>query len=257
MTISRRGAIKTLAASVPVFRLKPEATSSKESSPSKKGSRGFRLQAEDPSPALLAAIAEVVLPSEADRIARPAGRSCATTCASGRARPAAIRGSRTPRASSCWGIRRWRTGARARCAAPPASALITTCTRPPTARTLDASKKNRWGDPLPAIRHVLDEATRGRAAATREHIVGVFNQLAKGNNWRVLNVSEGGYLDHPAGGCRMGTDAATSVCDSTGRTHDHENLFVVGAPTLPTGGCTNATLTFVALVLRSANHIAG
>ena len=126
-----------------------------------------------------------------------------------------------------------------------------------SALTLDASKKNRWGDPLPAIRHVLDEATRGRAAATREHIVGVFNQLAKGNNGRVLNVSEGGYLDHPAGGCRMGTDAATSVCDSTGRTHDHENLFVVGAPTLPTGGCTNATLTFVALVLRSANHIAG
>ena len=28
------------------------------------------------------------------------------------------------------------------------------------------------------------------------------------------------------------------------------------APTLPTGGCTNATLTFVALALRSAERIA-
>ena len=54
----------------------------------------------------------------------------------------------------------------------------------------------------------------------------------------------------------MGTDPATSVCDSFGRTHDHENLFVVGAPTLPTGGCTNGTLTFVALTLRSAERIA-
>ena len=54
----------------------------------------------------------------------------------------------------------------------------------------------------------------------------------------------------------MGTDPATSVCDSTGRTHDHDNLFVVGSPTLPTGGCTNATLTFVALTLRSAGRIA-
>ena len=54
----------------------------------------------------------------------------------------------------------------------------------------------------------------------------------------------------------MGTDPATSVCDSYGRTHDHENLFVVGAPTMPTGGCTNGTLTFVALTLRSAEEIA-
>ena len=53
----------------------------------------------------------------------------------------------------------------------------------------------------------------------------------------------------------MGTDPATSVVDSYGRAHDHENLFVIGAPTLPTGGCTNGTLTFVALSLRSADRI--
>lgn len=54
----------------------------------------------------------------------------------------------------------------------------------------------------------------------------------------------------------MGVDPAASVCDSYGRTHDHENLYVAGSPTLPTGGCTNATLTFVALALRSATPIA-
>jgi quinoprotein glucose dehydrogenase len=63
-------------------------------------------------------------------------------------------------------------------------------------------------------------------------------------------------LDHPGGGCRMGTDPAASVCDSYGRTHDHENLFVVGAPTVPTAGCTNGALTFVALALRSGDRIA-
>jgi len=31
---------------------------------------------------------------------------------------------------------------------------------------------------------------------------------------------------------------------------------VVGAPALPTAGCTNGTLTFVALTLRSAERIA-
>lgn len=59
MTVSRRGAIKTLgaAAAVPIFRLKPEATGVLE------GSRPL----EDLDPSVLAAIAEVVLPSECDR----------------------------------------------------------------------------------------------------------------------------------------------------------------------------------------------
>jgi glucose dehydrogenase len=122
--------------------------------------------------------------------------------------------------------------------------------------TLDAAKKNRYGDAMPKIEHRLDEATVAREAATKEHVVGVFNQLAKASNGRIVNVGEGDYLDHPGGGCRMGSDPATSVCDSYGRTHDHENLFVVGAPTTPTGGCTNGTLTFVALTLRSADEIA-
>ena len=54
----------------------------------------------------------------------------------------------------------------------------------------------------------------------------------------------------------MGTDPVSSVTDSFGPTHDHENLFVVGSPTLPNAGCTNGTLTFVALTLRSAERIA-
>jgi quinoprotein glucose dehydrogenase len=122
--------------------------------------------------------------------------------------------------------------------------------------TLDPARRNRFGDPLPIIRHVLDDATKARAAATKAHIAGIFNRLAKARNGRVFGVNEGSYLDHPSGGCRMGTDPSTSVVDSHGRTHDHDDLFVVGSPTLPTGGCTNATLTFVALALRSATQIA-
>ena len=122
--------------------------------------------------------------------------------------------------------------------------------------TLDPSSKNRYGDPMPTIEHRFDEATRARDAATREHVLGVFRTLARASNGRIVNTSAGDYLDHPGGGCRMGADPATSVCDSYGRTHDHENLFVVGAPTTPTGGCTNGTLTFVALTLRSADEIA-
>jgi quinoprotein glucose dehydrogenase len=122
--------------------------------------------------------------------------------------------------------------------------------------TLDPSKKNRYGDPMPKIEHRLDEATIAREAATKEHVTELFNRFAKAGNGRIGAINQGDYLDHPGGGCRMGTDPTSSVCDSYGRTHDHDNLFVVGAPTTPTGGCTNGTLTFVALTLRSAEEIA-
>jgi hypothetical protein len=67
--VSRRGAIRTMgaAAAVPLFRLKAEATSSHEATSSYEESRGFHLQVEDLSATTLVAIAEVVLPSEADR----------------------------------------------------------------------------------------------------------------------------------------------------------------------------------------------
>ena len=122
--------------------------------------------------------------------------------------------------------------------------------------TLNPAARNRWGDPLPRIEHRIDEPTLAREAATKAHIVEVFTSLVEADHGKLLGTSEGGYLDHPAGGCRMGNDPTTSVCDSVGRTHDHENLFVVGSPTMPTAGCTNGTLTFVALTLRSAERIA-
>jgi len=122
--------------------------------------------------------------------------------------------------------------------------------------TLDPSQKNRHGDPLPRVAHRFDDATLAREPATRGRIRGVFERLAQNGAGKILQSAESDYLDHPAGGCRMGGDPATSVCDSFGRTHDHENLFVVGSPTLPTGGCTNGTLTFAALTLRSAPAVA-
>jgi quinoprotein glucose dehydrogenase len=95
-----------------------------------------------------------------------------------------------------------------------------------------------------------------RQQYTDDRFQKLFYTLAKANNGKVLSTSLSNYVDHPAGGCRMGADPAASVCDSFGQTHDHENLFVVGPPTLPNAGCTNGTLTFVALTLRSAETVA-
>ena len=115
------------------------------------------------------------------------------------------------------------------------------------------------GDPLPriAFRDAPESAAlRGYSTDT---IRGRFAAMARAADGTLLHVEEDdgtGWQDHPAGGCRMGEDAATSAVDGWGRTHDHENLFVVGAPTCVSGSCANATLTFCALGLRSAVEIA-
>jgi choline dehydrogenase-like flavoprotein len=128
---------------------------------------------------------------------------------------------------------------------------------PDSRLTLNSDARNRYGDPMPRIVHEIDDASEARDAATQAQIQKIYDRIARANGTRILgNPNVANYLDHPCGGCRMGDDPATSVCDGFGRTHDHENLFVVGAPTLPTGGCTNGTITFAGLTLRSAVHIA-
>ena len=90
---------------------------------------------------------------------------------------------------------------------------------------------------------------------TEEQIKALFESLAKAGNGRVIRTASDSFQDHPAGGCRMGKDASTGVVDSWGRAFEHQNLFVVGAPTMVSGSCANGTLTFCALSLRSAQEI--
>ncbi|MCA9739577.1 MAG: GMC family oxidoreductase [Gemmatimonadetes bacterium] len=120
---------------------------------------------------------------------------------------------------------------------------------------LDRGRTNRFGDPLPTLHFQDAPISREQRGRTEARIRGVFERLAASGNGRVLRISVDDTQDHPGGGCRMGDDAADSVVDSWGRTHDHENLFVVGAPTMVSGGCSNGTLTFAALSLRAAEEV--
>lgn len=121
--------------------------------------------------------------------------------------------------------------------------------------TLDTGRRNAWGDPLPRLTFRDDATSAALRGYTEDTIARRFRELARAGDGRVLRMGTGDFQDHPAGGCRMGRDAAHSVCDPWGRTWDHENLFVIGAPNCVTGGCANGTLTFVALSLRSAAAI--
>jgi quinoprotein glucose dehydrogenase len=122
--------------------------------------------------------------------------------------------------------------------------------------TLDGTRKNAYGDPLPKLTFRDAPESASMRQRTEDSIRGLFSEMARAGNGRLLRQpTVDNFQDHPSGGCRMGADASSSVVDSWGRTHDHDNLFVVGAPTCVSGSCANATLTFCALALRSAHEI--
>jgi len=128
--------------------------------------------------------------------------------------------------------------------------------------TLDPARRNAYGDPLPKLAFRDAPESAALRGYTNDTLRALFDRMARAGGGTVLTTGAGGggsegsnWQDHPAGGCRMGNDAATSVVDAWGRTHDHENLFVVGAPTCVSASCANATLTFCALSLRSADAI--
>jgi glucose dehydrogenase len=66
-----------------------------------------------------------------------------------------------------------------------------------------------------------------------------------------------GGAGHIMGTYRMGDNPKTSVVDSFQRCHDHNNMYLVGSGTFPTGGTANPTLTLSALALRTADKIVG
>jgi quinoprotein glucose dehydrogenase len=121
---------------------------------------------------------------------------------------------------------------------------------------LNPDLTNDWGDPMPRITF-RDSAA---SMALREHTIATIRatltRIIEAGGGTVLSMGDSAIHDHPGGGCRAGDDPGASVVDAHGRAHDHDNLWVVGAPTSVTGGCANGTLTFAAMSLRSAESIA-
>ena len=68
-----------------------------------------------------------------------------------------------------------------------------------------------------------------------------------------LNYTGAGHI---MGTYRMGRAEKDSVVDSFQKSHDHDNLYLVGSGTFPTSATANPTLTIAALALRTADRIA-
>jgi quinoprotein glucose dehydrogenase len=124
-----------------------------------------------------------------------------------------------------------------------------------SALALDRSRTSPFGDPMPVLTWRDAPVSRDARGFTEDHLRERFASMARAGNGRVMRTAVDSFQDHPGGGCRMGDDPSQSVVNSWGRAHDHENLFVVGAPTMVSASCANGTLTMCALSLRAAEEI--
>jgi glucose dehydrogenase len=130
--------------------------------------------------------------------------------------------------------------------------------------------KDHLGLPRPHITYDLSEYTKRGMAAAKTTASAIFQGMHAEEftsepeaddpstfEWPPDQKTRIKYFGsgHLAGTHRMGERSENSVVDSFQRSHDHENLYLVGSGSFPTIATANPTLTLAALSLRTADQI--
>lgn len=119
--------------------------------------------------------------------------------------------------------------------------------------TLDTAERDPHGVPLPRIHYRVGPYSRAGLDAARTAHDEIFARLKA---TQIQHADDFRGAGHIIGTTRMGSDPRQSVVDADLRSHEHPNLFVVGAGAFPTASTANPTLTIAALALRAAPVIA-
>jgi choline dehydrogenase-like flavoprotein len=128
----------------------------------------------------------------------------------------------------------------------------------PDSRQL-GTRRDRCGLPVAQVDWRPTASDRASIRATQEAIDEAFRGAGLGHVELMLGdehppaLLEGNF--HHLGATRMHTDPSMGVADADCRVHGVRNLDVAGSSVFPTYGCSNPTLTVVALALRLANHL--
>ena len=132
---------------------------------------------------------------------------------------------------------------------------------------VDPAYRDQLGNPRPVISFGVSPYTLEAGAVARRLSRRIYQRAGAEDHTRYDSTAYGwvnyqgeGYVirggNHWAGTHLMGASARESVVDAQQRSWDHENLYLVGAGSMPTVGTSNTTLTIAALAFRSAEHIA-
>ena len=123
--------------------------------------------------------------------------------------------------------------------------------------TLHASRRDRWGNPVPVFTVSYGENERimqkeaVKDAQAMMEAAGCIN-ITTGN----ADLSKPGNRIHEMGTARMGRDPETSVLNGWAQAHDVPNLFITDGAFMTSSACQNPSLTYMAFSARAANYAA-
>jgi choline dehydrogenase-like flavoprotein len=129
----------------------------------------------------------------------------------------------------------------------------------PASRVTLGSRRDPLGLPVARLDWRMAASDRASVRASQELVSGALQAAGLGRvelplgDERPPALIEGNY--HHLGATRMHPDPGQGVTDADCRVHRIRNLYIAGSSLFPTYGCSNPTLTVVALALRLADHL--
>ena len=123
--------------------------------------------------------------------------------------------------------------------------------------TLHASRRDRWGNPVPVFNVSYGENERimqkeaVKDAQAMMEAAGCINITTSNSD-----LSKPGNRIHEMGTARMGRDPTTSVLNGWAQAHDVPNLFITDGAFMTSSACQNPSLTYMAFSARAANYAA-
>ena len=119
--------------------------------------------------------------------------------------------------------------------------------------SLDATKKDKWGLPLVNINFAFGENEKAMRKDVQESAAEMLGKAGFKNINTYDTNSPGGSAVHEMGTARMGKDPKTSVLNENNQLHEAKNVFITDGSCMPSGGCQNPSLTYMALTARACD----
>ena len=119
--------------------------------------------------------------------------------------------------------------------------------------SLEKEKKDKWGLPLVNIHF---EYGNNEAAMRKDaqHSAAEMLSAAGFNHVQAFDYGTvAGSAVHEMGTARMGKDRKTSVLNAHNQMHEAKNVFITDGSCMPSGGCQNPSLTYMALTARACD----
>jgi choline dehydrogenase-like flavoprotein len=120
--------------------------------------------------------------------------------------------------------------------------------------TLNPTRKDKWGIPIPHI----DCALGPNEMKMAKQILADGKAMIEAAGGIVVNQAKEpgtpGLGIHEMGTVRMGRDPKTSVLNGYNQAHEVPNLFCTDGGAMASSGCQNPSLTYMALAARAAHH---